>query len=133
MGKVLADAAAIRNVSAYITTFPPHASESVTRGDIARGEELWVTCGACHGMSGEGNYATRSPRLAGQDDWYIKRQLETFRQGIRGSHPDEWFGPQMVSMSRMLRNEQDINDIVAFINTLPTVTNQVAQATEGGQ
>jgi len=36
-------------------------------------------------------------------------------------------------MSRMLRNEQDINDIVAFINTLPTANNQVAQATEGGQ
>jgi len=133
MGKVLADAAAIRNVSAYITAFPPHASEPVTQGNIARGEELWITCGTCHGMSGEGNYATRSPRLAGQDDWYVKRQLENFRQGIRGSHPDDWFGPQMVSMSRMLRNEQDINDIVAFINTLPTANNQVAQATEGGQ
>lgn len=133
MAKVLADAAAIRNVSAYITTLPPHESESATVGDVERGEKLWVTCGTCHGMNGEGNYATHSPRLSGQEDWYLKRQLENFRTGVRGSHSDDWFGPQMVSMSRMLRNDKDINDIVAFIATLPTATDQVALVTEGGQ
>jgi len=41
----------------------------------------------------------------------------------------------MVSMSRMLRNEKDVNDVLAYINTLSTepLTNSVADATlQGG-
>jgi cytochrome c oxidase subunit 2 len=128
MAAVLADDAAIRNVSAYVASLPPHITESSAQGDIERGMDLYLTCGTCHGMAGQGNYATHSPKLSGQEDWYLTRQLQNFRNGVRGEHPDDLFGPQMRSMARMLRTDDDVNDIVAYIGTL-SQTDQLAQAT----
>ena len=140
MAAVLADANAIRNVSHYIQSLPVDIFEQedalAKRGEAERGKKLYVTCGTCHGRNGEGNYATNSPRLTGQQDWYLKRQLNNFKQGIRGAHRKDLFGPQMGSMSRMLRNEKDIDDVVAYINTLraKSVANQVGQITaQGGE
>lgn len=118
MAAVLVDDAAVRNMAAYIVTLPEHARVISLEGDVAHGRHLYRTCGTCHGINGEGNYATNSPRLRGQEDWYLKRQLENFRSGVRGAHRQDLFGPQMRSMSRMLRTEEDINDVIAYINTL---------------
>ncbi|MEC9086505.1 MAG: c-type cytochrome, partial [Pseudomonadota bacterium] len=41
-------------------------------------------CTTCHGTDGRGNEGTEAPRLAGMEDWYLRRQLENFRAGIRG-------------------------------------------------
>jgi cytochrome c oxidase subunit 2 len=136
MAAILADEAAIRNMAAYITTLPEHTGETSLSGDAVKGQHLYRTCGTCHGLNGEGNYATNSPRLRGQEDWYLKRQLQNFRSGVRGAHRQDLFGPQMRSMSRMLRTEKDINNVVAYINTLqPAVDqNQVADAAmQGGE
>ncbi len=140
MAAILADDAAVRDVAAYIKSFPESAvhgqDEPLSVGDANRGRKLFVTCGTCHGINGQGNYATNSPRLNGQEGWYLRRQLNNFKQGIRGAHPDDPFGPQMSSMSRMLRNEKDMNDIIAYIVTLRSdrdVT-QVAQTmAQGGK
>ncbi|MFB0988976.1 MAG: c-type cytochrome [Gammaproteobacteria bacterium] len=43
-------------------------------------------CTTCHGVEGLGNIAIEAPRLAGMEAWYLKRQLENFRAGIRGTH-----------------------------------------------
>ena len=136
MAAILADDAAIRNMAAYLTTLPEHARETTLSGDVDRGQHLYQTCGTCHGLNGEGNYATNSPRLRGQEDWYLKRQLQNFISGIRGTHRQDLFGPQMRSMSRMLRSEEDINDVVAYINTLEPAAqqNQLADAAmQGGE
>ena len=136
MAAVLADDAAIRNMAAYIVTLPEHARVTSLKGDVDRGEHLYRTCGTCHGINGEGNYATNSPRLRDQEDWYLKRQLQNFRSGVRGAHRQDLFGPQMRSMSRMLRTEEDINDVIAYINTLePAIKrDQVADlAMQGGE
>ena len=136
MAGVLADEAAIRNMAAYISTLPEHSVDTSLAGDVDRGQHLYQTCGTCHGVNGEGNYATHSPRLRGQEDWYVKRQLQNFISGVRGVHREDLFGPQMRSMSRMLRTEKDINDVVAYINTLePAVDqNQIANAAmQGGE
>ena len=74
--------------------------------------------GACHGVEGQGNYALQAPPLAGQDDWYLKRQLENFRKGIRGTHDQDNYGHQMVLMARSLQNEQSIDDMLAYLNSL---------------
>jgi cytochrome c oxidase subunit II len=134
MAAVLADESAIRNVSAYIKSLPEHAGQPSTGGDAVRGKKLYTTCGTCHGRDGEGNYGTNSPRLSGQEDWYLKRQLANFRVGIRGKHPFDLFGQQMVSMSQMLRTEKDVNDVLAYISTLGSeqMKNQVAKATMQG-
>jgi len=136
MAAVLADEAAIKNMAAYISTLPEHSVDTSLSGDVERGQHLYQTCGTCHGVNGEGNYATNSPRLRGQEDWYVKRQLQNFIDGVRGVHREDLFGPQMRSMSRMLRTEKDIDDVVAYINTLePAVDqNQIADAAmQGGE
>ena len=140
MAAVLADAAAVLNVSAYIESLPDKSVQSndgvLVSGDHARGKKLYLTCGTCHGLNGQGNYATHSPRLNGQQGWYLKRQLNNFKKGIRGQHKDDLFGPQMGSMSRMLRTEKDIDDVIAYISTLRAEDkpSQIAQTTvQGGE
>ena len=77
-----------------------------------------MTCGACHGAAAEGNVALNSPRLAGSDDWYLLAQLQAFRSGQRGSHPEDRTGRQMRAMAGVLPDEQSMRDVVAFIRTL---------------
>jgi cytochrome c oxidase subunit 2 len=51
-------------------------------------------------------------------DWYLVTQLKNFKQGIRGAHPKDLYGPQMASMAAMLGDDQAMNDLVAYINSL---------------
>jgi cytochrome c oxidase subunit 2 len=51
-------------------------------------------------------------------DWYLERQLENFRQGIRGTHRQDFHGAQMRSMARALKDEASINDLLDYIHTL---------------
>ena len=118
MAAVLPDDTAVRNVAAYIQTLEPQRSASTLGGDSGRGAAHYTSCGACHGGEAQGNYALQAPALAGQDDWYLKRQLENFRLGIRGTHEEDNYGHQMVLMARSLQNEQSINDLMAYLNTL---------------
>ncbi|NND44326.1 MAG: c-type cytochrome [Xanthomonadales bacterium] len=119
MAGTLPTEAAIDNVVAYIDTFPDTAPEPTVNGDVERGEGLYVTCASCHGKQGQGIWAMKAPRTAGMSDWYIERQLENFKAGIRGAHPSDYYGKQMGFMARMLSGEGAIEDLVAYINTLP--------------
>ncbi|MCH8056658.1 MAG: c-type cytochrome [Proteobacteria bacterium] len=118
MAAVLVDDAAIDNVVAYITSLEETESPSTISGDAVRGEEIFVTCKSCHGAQGQGIWALNAPRLNGTNDWYIARQLKNYKQGIRGSHPQDLYGKQMTLMMVVLRDDQAINDLVAYINTL---------------
>ena len=82
-------------------------------------ERLYVsTCGACHGADGRGVQSTNAPRLKGMNDWYLVTQLKNFSRGVRGTHPQDMYGPQMALMSATLADDQAVNDLVAYINTL---------------
>jgi cytochrome c oxidase subunit 2 len=118
MAAMLSDESAIRNVTAYIGTLEPSKPDSTISGDPQRGASFYNTCGACHGALAQGNYALQAPSLAGQDDWYLKRQLENFRLGVRGAHKGDTYGHQMVLMARSVQNEQSIDDLLAYLNTL---------------
>ena len=94
------------NVVAHITArFPDNPPEqTITDGDLAEGKRLYNVCAYCHGKQGEGLQALNAPRLAGMSDWYLKKQLENFRDsGIRGAHPQDYYGFQMGLMSKSLR------------------------------
>ena len=65
-----------------------------------------------------GNPALNSPRLAGMTDWYMVTQLQKFRDGLRGHHPDDIYGLQMLPFATALPDEQALLDVVAYINTL---------------
>jgi cytochrome c oxidase subunit 2 len=115
---MLADDAAMQNVVAYIASLPDTRPEYSGSGNPERGRKLYATCSACHGAKGEGIWATNAPRLAGMSNWYMARQLENFRQGIRGTHPQDFHGAQMRSMARSLKDEASINDLLDYINEL---------------
>ncbi len=118
MAMTLADADAIANVAAYIEAMEAPAVKATVEGDVEKGKTAYATCAACHGPDGSGMEALNSPPLAGQHDWYIARQLEAYKSGLRGTNPKDTFGMQMRPMSMMLADEQAIHDVAAYIATL---------------
>ena len=118
MAATLADEASMNNVIAFIKTLPDNPAPATLKSSAAKGRNLYETCGTCHGHAGQGVQATNAPRLAGMSDWYMVTQLKNFKQGIRGAHPKDMYGPQMVSMTEMLADDREIGDLVAYINTL---------------
>ena len=91
---------------------------ALAAGDAVRGKTLYNICSACHGANAEGTAALNAPANAGQDPWYMTRQLKNFQAGIRGAHPDDTFGAQMRPMAMVLTGDQDIEDVVAYITSL---------------
>jgi cytochrome c oxidase subunit 2 len=118
MVATLANEAAVDNVVAHISTLPDNPPETSIEGDVAHGEKLYTVCAYCHGSDGMGREALNAPRLAGSSDWYIARQLENFRDGVRGAHQKDYYGYQMGLLGQTLQDEQAINDVVAYINSL---------------
>ena len=115
---MLADDASVRNVVAYIGSQPDSRPQSTLAGDAAKGKELFRTCSACHGADARGIWSTSAPRLAGMSDWYLARQLKNYQQGIRGSHRQDFNGAQMVSMAKVLADDQAINDVLGYVHSL---------------
>ena len=111
----------IPNLAQLITTELPRALSTATlRGDAARGEDYYINiCSACHGGNAQGNDALGAPALAGVNDWYLKSSYESYLDGLRGTHPDDFYGAQMARLAPALANSDDINDVIAFIATLP--------------
>jgi cytochrome c oxidase subunit 2 len=77
-----------------------------------------------------------APKLAGQSDWYLKRQLHNFKHGLRGGDASDVFGSQMAPMAATLADDAAIDNVVAYINTLPdtnppqTVMGDIARGQE---
>jgi cytochrome c oxidase subunit 2 len=115
---MLPDDAAIRNVAAYVESLPGGAHPPTVTGNAARGERLYATCANCHGAAGEGIWALNAPRLAQMSDWYMARQLENFRHGVRGAQAGDYYGWQMAAMADSLKDERSVNDVISYINTL---------------
>ena len=118
MAATLGNEAAIANVIAHIQTLPDNPAPATIEGDVANGERLYRICAYCHADAAQGVQAMNAPRMAGMTDWYLKRQLENFQQDIRGQHPSDFYGFQMGLMARTLYGEQEVDDLIAYINTL---------------
>jgi len=118
MANSLVDDAAIADVVAHIRSFPDEPAPKTIDGDVENGARLYRVCAYCHGADGMGVQALNAPRAAGMTDWYLARQLQNFRDGVRGSHVNDFYGMQMGFMGRILQDDQAINDLVAYINTL---------------
>jgi cytochrome c oxidase subunit 2 len=118
MVATLADDAAVENVIAHIQSFPDNPSPQTIDGNVANGERLYAVCAYCHGGDAQGIQAINAPRMAGMTDWYLARQLENFRSGVRGGHAQDFYGMQMGFMGRNLQTDDQITDVIAYINTL---------------
>jgi len=113
----------IEDVVAYIMTLEaPKPEPTLERGDPERGKQFFGTCQTCHGANGQGRKNLGGPKLAGQHDWYLLRQLKNFRKGIRGTNPKDTYGAQMRPMANSLPDEQALLDVVAYIQTLDPET-----------
>ena len=118
MALTLVDESAVQDVSAYIATLAPPEPAITVEGDIEAGKKAYETCIPCHGANGEGANALDAPRLSKQHDWYIVRQLENFKDGIRGTHQNDIYGAQMRIMAQMLETDEQVRDVAAYIATL---------------
>ncbi len=118
MAMTLPNDAAVDNVVAYIGTLTAPIPPATVTGDAGVGKQLYATCAACHGSKGEGNAQLNAPRLADQNDWYLVRELQNFKSGIRGSNPKDTYGAQMKPMAAMLANDQAIANVVVYIRSL---------------
>ena len=118
MAMALATDADAANVAAYVASLKPAKVENEGIGDAAQGAGLYGTCAACHGPNGEGNQATNGPRLNILQDWYIVRQLENFKAGIRGGDARDTFGATMKPMAATLADEAAVKNVAAHITKL---------------
>jgi len=118
VGVRLNDDATVAKAIAYIASFEPKAPPVTVTGDADRGKELYTACQACHGAHGEGNRSLNAPALSARTDWYLVTQIKNYRTGVRGDDAQDTFGTQMRAIAVMLPDDQAINDVVAFINTL---------------
>jgi cytochrome c553 len=108
-------------VSAHIAAMPPaDPASTVTGGDVAKGKEIYTKiCIACHGPDGAGNQQMMGAApFYRSSDWYLFRQVENFRAGIRGARPGDQGGALMRPMITQLSGEQEIKDVIAYITTL---------------
>ncbi len=79
--------------------------------DAAKGAELYKQCIICHGDKGDGNVSQKAPRINGQHDWYIVKQLEDIKAGVTRKNP-----VMVPIVSKM--SEQDFKDLAAYISKL---------------
>lgn len=117
-GAVVVDEQA--DFEAWLASYPTYAETlAVVDGNAAIGAAQYTVCKACHGENGEGLQAQNAPKLAGQGGWYLKRQIKSYQNNIRGSHKDDVLGKLMAPMANILASDAAIDNVVAHIQTLP--------------
>ena len=95
------------------------ALNAYAAGDATKGKAAYAVCAACHGANGMGNKALNAPQIAGQEPWYLERQLNNFKGGIRGANPKDTYGMQMRPMALTLANDQAVSDMAAYVSSMP--------------
>lgn len=84
----------------------------------AAAQNDYFACASCHGMLGEGSAAKNAPVLAGLDSVYVRRQMSAFRNGVRGSDPDDRFGVEMALIAAAY-DEAAVERLAAAIGSFP--------------
>ena len=75
-------------------------------GDAAKGKTLTATCVACHGADGN-SVNPDWPKLAGQSEEYITKQIMDFRSGVRVE-------ATMTPMAKAIASDDDVPHISAY-------------------
>lgn len=117
MAKMLAGTA-IDDVIAYIVGLEPKRPADQSSGNAEAGAEAYAICATCHGSDARGLQPQKGPRLSHQHAWYLEKQLQNFRGGVRGAHAADLEGQQMAAIARTLGDDQSIADLIAFIQSL---------------
>jgi len=130
IAKTLPNEQAIHDVVAYIMTLEvdslPRTDKTVS--PVESTHVFWH-CTHCHGSKGQGineGYTRNpsalhppAPKLAGQHDWYLLRQIQNFKSRIRASQSGDKEGTQCrVRGMPNLSSDEDIKNVVDYIQTL---------------
>ncbi len=99
----------------------PIGATTASADSNARGKELFDLCTQCHGDDGLGIEATLAPAIAGQEQWYLVRELQYFRSGIRGTEFDDIGGMRMRPMALTLRSDEDVEAVASYVASLAPV------------
>ena len=78
---------------------------------LTHGSELYKACVVCHGKRGDGKKSQNAPKIGGQMQWYIEKQLTDMKSGARVNK---------VMMPYLKKLEgNDFKDLAAYISKLP--------------
>lgn len=120
MARTLKGEVEIKAIAEYVAKLPHIKPSAVlTGGNLESGKTRYEgICVTCHMADGRGNQDMGSPDLTSQADWYMLAQLEKFKTGMRGAHPEDIQGQQMAAMSMTLEDEQAMKDVIAYIRSM---------------
>lgn len=97
----------VSNVCISIAIFSLIPGYAFADGGFGEDEQPWERCALCHALDGNSHMA-KFPKLAGQQQGYLEKQIHAFRDGGRTND-----GGQMVSIVTEIRSE-DIRPIAAW-------------------
>lgn len=100
-------------LTVFVNVWASHASADKLAGGVLaqKGSAGIPACLACHGTNGEGQAAPGHPRLGGQHQAYLVKQLQAFASGQRKN-------PQMDPIAGAM-SAQQISDVAEYYASLP--------------
>ncbi len=119
MSRTLKNKKDLASVAAYIASLKPVIPEvTITDGDPAKGQGLYVMCVGCHGDKLQGNEQLRTAPLRFSNDWYQLDQLKKYKSGIRGADPSDVQALQMKAITATLPDEEAMKNVIAYISKM---------------
>lgn len=94
------------------------AAPAMSAGDATAGQAKSGTCAGCHGTDGN-SVAPNFPKLAGQHENYLFKQLHDFKSGKRKD-------PTMAAMVAPL-SEQDMTNLAAYFSSQKVKPGETAE------
>lgn len=103
--------------------------EAAAEAPMSKGQELFVTCSACHGADGGTPLMPVYPSLAGQFPEYLMSQFLAFKSGVRQDESMQPFAD--------MTSEEDAREAIAWVSTqkpkVPEATVTPEDAAAGGR
>ncbi len=87
-------------------------------------------CVQCHGAAGEGKVELQAPSIAGLPAWYVLRQLQNFRSGLRGGEAHGAAGVLMAAAAKALPEDQ-LEPLANCVESLPLLPATASKASQG--
>jgi cytochrome c553 len=91
--------------------FSAFSATVYAQGNAEAGQGKVAVCLACHGQTGNESLLPNVPKLGGQSERYLLKQMVEIKSGVR-------VAPLMNGMLNAL-NEQDLADVAAYYASLP--------------
>ena len=119
MARTLLHEGDLESVSKHVASLPATIpAATYAEPDLEAGKASYMLCLACHGPDGMGNEALKAPALVGQNDWYLVHQLDKYSSKIRGTHPKDVEGAQMLGMAATLKDMDAMVNVIAYAQSL---------------